>query len=259
MFRAHSLLWHYLWVAPNILLLVLSFLIWKKRLIRQMPAFFAFAVLSAVTELAEYGADVIPIISPWTYYRTVWAGLLIQGVLKFVLIGEIFAHVFGAYEAIARLGRSLIRALGVVLVLAAAIAAAYAPQNSLFGIISGAWLLEQTIYLIETGLLAFVFVFSFYFHLTWNRHLFGITLGLSLSSCVHLASWPVLVSLGHLDPRRMIFVFLNMATYHAVVLIWFYYLLVPSKVESKAPELAAPLPENNLELWNRELERLIQP
>lgn len=223
-----------------------------------MPAFFAFAVLSAAIELTEYAADVIPSITPWTYYRTVWASLLVLGLLKFALIGEIFAHVFGLYESIARLGRLLIRVLGVVLVLAAAIAAAYAPQNSHFGIISGAWLLDQTIYLIESGLLLFIFLFSFYFHLVWNRQLFGITLGLSISSCVHLASWAILESLGPLDPRRMIFVFLNMATYHAVVLMWFYYLVVPSRVESKAPELVAPLPENNLELWNRELERLIQ-
>lgn len=222
-----------------------------------MPVFFAFAVFSAAAELAAYATDVAPGVSALTFWRVYWTRLLVQGILKFVLIGEIFAHVFGSYESIARLGRLLIRALGVVLVLAAAIAAAYAPQNSHFGIISGAWLLEQTIYLIESGLLLFIFLFAFYFHLAWKRYDFGITLGLGISSCVHLASWAVLINLGRLDPRRMIFVFLEMATYHAVVLMWFYYLLVPSKVKSKAPELAAPLPENNLDLWNRELERLI--
>jgi hypothetical protein len=55
----------------------------------------------------------------------------------------------------------------------------------------------------------------------------------------------------------MIFVFLNMATYHAVVLLWFYYLLASAKnMEAQKPSV--PLPENNLEVWNRELERLIQ-
>jgi hypothetical protein len=258
MFRAHSLLWHYLWVAPNALLLILGVFMWKRGLIRQIPAFFAFALLAAVGELTEYATDVIPSVSPWTYWKADWANLLIQGVLKFVLIGEIFAHVFGAYESIARLGRLLVRALGVVLVLAAAIAAAYTPQNGNFGIISGARLLDQTTYLIETGLLAFVFVLSFYFHLTWNRHVLGITLGLSISSCVHLASWAVLDTLGLPDSKRIIFVFLNMATYHAVVLLWFYYLLVPAK-NTEPLKPSVPLPENNLAVWNRELERLIQP
>jgi hypothetical protein len=254
MFRAHSLLWHYLWVAPNLLLLILAFLMWKRRLIGQVPVFFAFAILGAVTELTEYATDVIPTVSATTYWRADWANLLIQGVLKFALIGEIFAHVFGSYESIARLGRLLIRALGVVLVFTAAVAAAYAPQSSHYGIISGAWLLDQTTFIVESGLLVFIFVFSLYFHLVWDRRLFGITLGLSISSCVHLASWAVL-NLKLPDSQRIIFVFLNMATYHVCVLIWFYYLLVPGKVPTKS---AVPLPENDLDVWNRELERLAQ-
>jgi hypothetical protein len=255
MLHAHSILWHYLWVAPNILLLVLAFLLWKRGLFRQAPVFFAFAVLSAVVELTEYATDVIPSVSAWTYWLADWARLLIEGVLKFVLISEIFAHVFGSYESIARLGRSLIRGLGIVLALTAALAAAYAPENGHFGIVAGAHLLDQTIYIIESGLLVFIFILSFYFHLTWNRPLFGITLGLSISSCVHLASWSVLDNLGLPDSKRILFVFLNMATYHAVVLMWFYYLLVPQKVVAKP---AVPLPDHNLELWNRELERLLQ-
>lgn len=258
MFRAHSLLWHYLWVAPNLLLLILAFLMWKRRLIRQVPVFFAFAILTAVTELTEYATDVIPTVSAATYWRADWVNLLIEGALKFALVGEIFAHVFGSYESIARLGRLLIRALGVILVLAAAIAAAYAPQSSSHAIISGAWLLEQTTFIVESGLLAFIFVFSLYFHLVWDRRLFGIALGLSISSCVHLASWAILGNLGPLDPKRIIFVFLNMATYHAVVLMWFYYLLVPAKNITEA-QRPSTLPENNLDAWNRELERLVRP
>jgi len=268
MFRAHSLLWHYLWVAPNLLLLILALLMWKRRLVGQVPVFFAFAILTALTELTEYATDVIPTVSAATYWRADWTNLLIQGVLKFALVGEIFAHVFGSYESIARLGRLLIRALGVTLVFAAAIAAAYAPKNSHFGIISGAWLLDQTTFIVESGLLVFVFVFSLYFHLVWYRRLFGIILGLSISSCVHLASWAILGNLGPLDPKRIVLVFFNMATYHAVVLMWFYYLLVPCKTTRNAPKsqdrptpatlgFSVDLPEHELETWNEELERLI--
>jgi hypothetical protein len=256
MFRSHSFLWHYLWLAPNLLLLFIGLLMWRRGLVRRIPAFFAFAVLSALTELIDYAADVIPSVSGTAYWRVAWVGLFVQGIVKFVLIGEIFAHVFGSYESVARLGKYLIRAVGVVLVFAAALAAAYAPQNSPFGIISGAYLLEQAIYLIESGLLLFVFVFAFYCHLVWDRPLLGVTLGLSISSCVHLASWAILDNSSLSESRRMIFTFLNMATYHASVLIWFYYLLTPGKVAVKP---AVPLPEHNLEAWNRELERVLHP
>jgi hypothetical protein len=258
MLRAHSFLWHYLWVAPNIVLLALSFLIWRRKQVHQIPAFFAFAILSSLSELAVYAADVLPSVNPYTYWQVNWAGLVVESVLKLVLIGEIFASVFGSYAAIARLGKTLIRGVSVVLLLAAVAAAAYAPPNNPNFFIYDFHLLEQTVYFVESGLLAFIFAFAFYFHLIWDRHAFGITLGLSISSCVHLASWAILDNLGLPEPKRIIFVFLNMATYHAVVLMWFYYLLVPAKENTKHLKPLVPLPENNLEVWNRELERLIQ-
>jgi hypothetical protein len=228
---------------------------WNRGLNRLFPAFLTFAVLSAICELTVYSADVSSSIDPRTFWRVYWAGLLVVGLLKFVLIGEIFGQVFGAYPSVSRLGRILIQATGVVLVLTASILAGYASPNSHFGIISGANLVSQTIYLIESGLLVFIFFFSFYFRLKWDRPLFGIALGLSISSCIHLATLALIAS-GHLSEHgKLLATFFNMATYHLCVLIWFYFLLAPrKKVGSKPP---ASLPTHNLEVWNEELERLL--
>jgi hypothetical protein len=254
MLQAHSLLWHYLWVAPNVLLLILASLLWKRRTWRQFPAFFAFAILASIGQLAVYTADVLPFVTGETFWRVDWASLGVEGILKFAVIGEIFANVFGSYPSLARLAKLLIRSVGVVLVLVAALAAAYAPKNGA-SIIYGAHLLEQTIFLVESGLLLCVFVFSSYFNLSWARQIFGITLGLSVSACVHLATWALFANAALPRPDRTPLIFLNMATYHVAVLIWFYYLLVPQKVVTKS---AVSLPENNLAVWNRELERLLQ-
>ena len=169
MLRAHSFFWHYLWVAPNVLLLALSLQIWKRGQYKQFPAFFAFAVLSALGHLSVYAADILPSVTAETFWRVDWATLLIEGPIKFVLIAEIFAQVFGSYDSVARLGKLLIRGIGIALVFAAALAAAYAPKDSLFGIVSGAHLLDQTIYLIESGLLVFIFLFAAYFKLRPTR------------------------------------------------------------------------------------------
>ncbi len=256
MLQAHSLLWYYLWLAPNVLLFVLAFLIWKKRLLKTFPAFFAFALFSAVGEFALYVADVMPSVTALNFWRVDWASLLIEGLLKFLLIAEIFALVFGSYVSVARLGKFLIRGLGIALVLAGALAAGYAPQDSLFGIVSGAHLLNQTIYLIESGLLVFIFLFASYFKLRPAHLVFGITLGLAISACVHLATWAISANAGLPAPKRLLLDFVDMATYHVCVLIWFYYLLVPQKIPAKP---VVPLPENNLDVWNRELERLVHP
>jgi hypothetical protein len=255
MLQAHSPLWHYLWVAPNIFFLVLATVLWRRKLHKQFPVFFAFAVIGSIEQLTVYAADVIPSVSGETFWRIFWVGLLFESVLKFALVGEIFAHVFGTYPTVAKLGKFAMRGVGVTLVFVATIAAAYAPiDNPQYTIISRAHILEQTIYMIECGMLLFIFLFAGYFRLNWSNWDFGIALGLSISACVHLGTWAVMAN-GGLPDKRHLLDFLNMATYHACVLIWFYYLLVPQRVATKSP---IPLPENNLELWNRELERLLQ-
>jgi hypothetical protein len=255
MLRAHSFLWHYLWLGPNILLLVLGVYLWRRGSRREYPAFVAFAILSAFGQLVVYIADVLPSVSPWTYWRVDWGNLILEGVLKFVLIGEVFGLLFGSYASIAKLGQTIIRVIGIGLVFAAAWAAAYAPKYELVGLVSGATLLEQSIFFIESGLLLFIFLFASYFRLSWPRLLFGISVGLSISACVHLATWALITNLGIPQSKWILLVFLNMATFHVCVLIWFYYLLVPLRVSAKP---SVPLPENNLAVWNRELERLLQ-
>ena len=107
-----------------------------------------------------------------------WAGLLVEAVIKFALIGEIFSSVVGPYPSLAKLGKLLISGVGVVLVLLATVAAAYTPKDNIYWIVSGAHILEQTIYMIECGLILFLFLFAAYFKLHWNRFSFGIAAGI---------------------------------------------------------------------------------
>ncbi len=254
MLQAHSFLWHYLWLAPNFFLLILAAILWRRGTARQFPVFLAFAILGGIGQLFVYAADILPFVSGYAYWYVDWADLVLEAVLKFVLIGEIFALVFGAYPSVARLGKLTIRGAGAVLILAAVLAAAYAPQSDSVGIIAGANLFEQTTYLVECGVLVAIFLFSAFFHLQWPRKVFGIALGLSFSACVHLATWAMIANGGLTHSTRVLLVFVNMAAFHLCVLLWFYYLLVPGRVTAKS---AIPLPENTLDLWNRELERLV--
>jgi len=256
MLQAHSFLWHYLWIVPNILLIVLAAILWLRGYGRRFPVFIAFALVEAVGQLSVYAADVAPSVSAENFWRVDWASILTEGLLKFILIGEIFAQIFNPYASIAKVAKYLIRGVGVVLVLASAVAAAFVPKDNPNGLISGAHILEQTTYFIECGLLLFVFLLLYYFRLSASRPTFGIALGLAISSCVHLATWAVIDNAGLSNATRVEIGFLNMAVYHLCVIMWFYFLLVPEKVAEKP---GGSLPPNNLELWNRELERLLHP
>src|SRR3954453_7240028 len=124
MLQAHSLLWHYLWVAPNVYLLALGFLVWAGKTRRGSLAFVVFSFIIPLAQLILYAADVLPWIAPHTFWHVLWSGLLVEGLIKFILIGELFDGVFSPYPSLANLGKVLIRGVGAVLVFVAAIAAA---------------------------------------------------------------------------------------------------------------------------------------
>ncbi len=255
MLQPHSFLWHYLWLAPNILQAALAALLWRRGLHRQFPVFFAYLIFGALSKFMLYGMDVLPSISVRTYWFAFCVGLVVQGFIRLAVMGELFFHLLRSRPAIAKVGGRLITGAGAILVLLATLAAAYAPVDSQqFAIGYRAHILQQTLYMIECGLILFLFVFAAFFRITWGRASLGIGLGRGISSSVHLATWAVMAN-GVLPHNRHLLDFLNMATYHVCVLIWFYYLLVPQKVSTTS---AVPLPENNLDIWNRELERLLQ-
>ena len=255
MLQAHSWLWNYVWVAPNVFLLALAVFLCKRGAWRQVPAFVAFAFLSAAGDLAVFACDVVPSVTALTFWRVSWLHLLIASLLKFLVIGEIFSRVFSSYPALSKLSRVVVSGFGAALVLAAAWIAAFGGGDSPLRLISGFHLLEQTVFLVECGLIVFLFLLAAYFRLSWDRFAFGVTLGLGISACEQLAAWAVVANASPSSHGRVLLAFLNMATYHAAVLIWIYYLLIPRKVVAKP---AIPFPEHNLDLWNRELERLLQ-
>ena len=255
MLQAHSILWHYLWLAPHALQLALAVFMISRGLHKLFPVFLTYLLFEALEEFTLYTMDILPSV-PWqTFWRTFCIGMVIEGLLKFAIVGELFSQLVRSWPVVAMLGNRLVSIIGAVLVLLATAAAAYAPiDNPQYAIISRAHILEQTLYIIQCGLILFLFLFGAYFHLSWNRQAFGILLGFGILASEHMGSW-ALTANGFLFERRHLLDFLNMATYHACVVIWSYYLLSPGKPPVRP---AIVLPDHNLDVWNRELERLLQ-
>jgi hypothetical protein len=255
MLQPHSYLWHYLWLGPQVLQVALAILVWRRGLHRLFPVFFAYLVFEAVEQITLYGMDILPTVSVRTWWIACSFGLVLEGFIRLAVIGELFSHLLRPRPALAKVGGRLVTCAGAALVLLATFAAAYAPLDTQqFAIGYRAHILQQTLYMIECGLLLFLFLFTAGFKLTWDKATLGVGLGRSISSSVHLATWAVMAN-GGLAQSRYLLDFLNMATYHVCVLIWFYFLLVPQKSATTSTVL---LPENNLDIWNRELERLLQ-
>src|ERR1700675_3944021 len=100
MFQPHSLLWHYLWVAPCVLLAALASLMWKRGLHKEFPAFFFYAIFEAVGGGILYAIDVTPsVFSDATYWRSAFSVLVVETLIKFVVIGEVFTHLLRRYPS----------------------------------------------------------------------------------------------------------------------------------------------------------------
>jgi hypothetical protein len=253
MLQPHSLLWHYLCVAPYALLLVLAVLMWRRGLHKEFPVFFCYAIFEAAGGATLYAVDVSPSASAAIYWWSYLFFSAVEVLIKFVVIGEVFTYLLRRYPPLGRLAKVLISGVGVVLVFTATIIAAYANPTP-FWLISATRTLGRSVSVVQCGLILFLFVFAAHFHLNWRRSVFGITLGFGVSATVHLACWALLAD-WLIGQKSYLLDFLNMVTYHVCVLIWFYYLLVPQKSVTTS---AVPLPEHSLEIWNRELERLLQ-
>ena len=255
MLQAHSFLWNYLWVAPNLYLLALGVVLWRRGLSRQVPCLIVLVVVMPTMDLARFVLDIAPWASAETYWISSWVAIIIESLLKFLVIGEAFSRVLQMYPSLARLGRLLISGVGAILVLLAALAAAFSQDPSQIRLIAGSHVLAQAEYIIQFGLTVFVFLFVAHFRLTWDRLSFGILQGLGLASCVYLGAWAVSANTNLSNHGRTLLDFLDSAVFHFYVLLWYYYVLVPGK---ERPRVEVSLPAHNLELWNRELERLLQ-
>lgn len=228
---------------------------WNRGIARRFPWFLAFCFLSGAGDLVAFSADVIPSVSAENFWLVFWANLVVESILKFLVLGEIFSLLLAPYPSIARIGKGLVSGIGAVLVLVSSMIAGLGHSDNTHFLISGAHLLEQTVFIIESGLIIFLFGFAGHFHLSWDRLSFGILLGFGISSCEHLATWGLVANASPSGYVRTLFDFVNMATFHLCVMIWFFYLLIPGRVVAQS---AVSIPENNLAVWNRELERLLQ-
>lgn len=224
MLYPHSLLWHYLWVGPHVLQAVLAVLLWRRGFHKQFPAFFAYLIYGAVEQLTLWTMDVLPLslVGVLAYWRTAYAGTVIEGLLTLAVTREVFFHLVRSNPSHVGQGKRLLILTGTVLVLLAALAAARAPAvPGQFPLIVHVYSLLMGLYLVLSGLILFLFLFASYHGLTWDRLTLGVAVGFGIDWCEHTAAWALIAS-GLRDTRLD---FLNMVTYHICVLIWFYYLL----------------------------------
>ena len=238
-----------LWVAPAVLLSVVALIMVRRRLHRELPAFFAYSVISVVRIVVMFvlyhrNFDI--------YAHYYWVSQALSATLGLAVIYEVFVQVFRGYGATRPLGSLLFRWAGTVLLLAAVGFAVITPVSDETLLMGGILVLERSVRLMQCGLLFFLFTFASYLRLPWRNNLFGIGLGFGLFAAVQLAAVAMRTQVGLISQETWVFV--KMASYDCGVLVWVAYLLSPQPVEDVALSPAG----TEVNRWNQALLQILQ-
>jgi hypothetical protein len=247
----HSFLWHLLWLAPRVLQIFIAAIIIRRRLVREFPVFFVYTLFQVISEGTLFVLDHNAAVSGYQYWYVYWIGLTVSSALRFGIIWEICSNVFRKYPGLRRLNRFVFGWAIVVLLFLAIAIAAYAPEDGTFHILSRSRILDLSVNVMQSGLWLLLVGLSACFRLSWRSFAYGIAFGLGIFATVVLATQATRVWTGFV--AGYVFDFVNMAAYNCCAIIWLVYLLAPETSHRTVKEL----PENNLEQWNAELQRLL--
>jgi hypothetical protein len=248
----HTVVFNYLIIAPHVLLAAILVLLIRRRLVREFPAFFLYVVSELLQFLVLFTLLRLPSVSGPTYAIGYSVGLAVSTALRFAVLYEIISHILRNHVSSANTWKSILHWTAAGLLLTGALLAAYAGGNDFYPLLFVVNVLDRAASILQCGLLITLLAFAAYIRLPWRSNTFGIALGLGILASVELANAAIRTYVGFAYSTYLDY--LTMATYHACVLIWIYYLWVPERV----PVQTQKLPEQDLEAWNRELQRLIQ-
>jgi hypothetical protein len=248
------ILWYYLWIAPHVLQVVILYAMVRRGLQRQFPAFFLYTILEVLQTAVLFAVAQ----SRSNAYHSLYAvGLALSTAIRFWLIYELFVYFFHSYPTLSASGKLLFRAATMAFLLSAIGLAVVAPAGGTDPLLRPMFTVDRTVSILQCGLLIVLFLFSRYFSLSWRTDAFGIALGMGIFASVELATSAIWLHLAAFRAYGNTFVnLLTMGAYHCVVVIWLFYLLRTEPAMAATPR---PLPKHDLEVWNQELERLLQP
>ena len=212
----------YLWCAQPVLQSAVAVVLWRRKLHKLFPVFFAYV-------LAQIGifALTFPLRSAdnyeWFFY-SYWAGAAVSALLSFRVIHEIFLDVFRPYHMLKDLGTVLFKWTGVVMLLVSVVVA-FSNSAQSDPLVQAVTTLQRSVRMVQCGLILFLLLFSRFLGVSRRQQGFGIALGFGLFASVEL----ILIALnsgGLLDIARIGLV--NTAMYDLAIVVWLTYAITRS-------------------------------
>lgn len=213
-----------LWCAHPALQAVLAAILFRRKLHRAFPVFFAYLV----AEIAIF-VVLFPLQggSYKLFFYTYWATAGVGVLLGFKVIHEVFLDVFRPYHTLRDLGTVLFKWAGLVMLMVAGVVAASSSGSNQEPLATGILTLQRSVRVVQVGLILFLLVFSRYLGISWKQRSFGIALGLGAYAGVELMLVALNGSFTSAHYQAMSGI-INMAAYNLAILTWIGYALAPS-------------------------------
>ena len=245
---------YYFWIAPHILLGIFLICLFARGLQWRLPIFLSyvvfellqFIVLFAIFRHSPFRADI--------YKWTLVVGESISSILELGVIYELANELLLSRSTTRVVFRRALQAILALLVLSAAIGSGAFSGISVQRVVNIYEMLNFSSNLIEAGMVLSLFIFARVLRVSWHSWVAGIALGFGISASIDLISAALRAQWGE---RAFTAVDLSqMASFHICVVIWLVYLFVADRTP---PFPDGKLKISDLEPWDHELQRMVQP
>lgn len=227
-----------LWTAQPVLQWLVAVVMWRRKLHKQFPIFFAYLLLQIAIFAVTYPLQSNYAVFFWVYWLTMAA----SAVVGFKIIHEIFLDVFRPYHTLKDLGTVIFKWAGVVMLMVSVVVA-FSNSSQQDPLVNAVSTLRRSVLLVQCGLVLFLLLFSRFLGVSRKQHSFGLALGFGVFASVELML--LVAASGGLLHRPMVNL-INSAAYNVSIMIWFGYALANTKVRDTANHLQTQRWEQSL-------------
>ncbi len=218
----------FLWSAQPVLQWFVAVAMWRRKLHKQFPMFFAYLLLQIAIFAVTYPLQRMN--NYEVYFWVYWLTAAASAVLGFKIIHEVFLDVFRPYHTLKDLGTVVFKWAGVVMLMVSVVVA-FSNSSQQDPLVNAVTTLQRSVLLVQCGLILFLLLFSRFLGVSRRQHSFGIALGFGFFASAELMLL-VAVSGGWL--HRPTVNLINTATYNLAVLIWLGYALAHAALRETA-------------------------
>ena len=239
----------YLWVAPHVLLAGVAAVMLRSRRYREFPVFFSYLLFEILQFCILFLMDRLE----WqvsSYKEVDLLGRAGSIAFRFGMIQEMLEASVARCAPLRQTIARMLRCAAAVLALLALVFIGSVYSWSFREMIVPAYAIDQTLNILQCGLLAFVFLWHRFLGLKMRDFVVGIALGIGLVAGLE----PLLHALKDfraLDPH--VVDLLRMGAYHVSVLIWLYFAIVQEAFPSDSAVVSFP----DARKWAVELGRFL--